>query len=147
MCPSYRRGAQAGSLALHGGIDGPSNDARVALFGVPNPTGFVHIFVGNADIAQAGFSQVGRSLVVAARPQFAPCLRRVILVSKAPLRLRLDIQRVGLRAVRGSDQVVMRLLRLCQSRLKLGCFPPNLRQPSRCVGSYAGMPPIDCRNC
>lgn len=65
----------------------------------------------------AGYFKI---VATAASPNLALRLCGIVFVGQPALRLRFNIQRIGLRAEGRRNQVVMGFLCLCQPRLKLG---------------------------
>jgi hypothetical protein len=93
------------------GVDRAANDTRVDFLGIANDARFVNVFAGEADVCRRGRRKVVLVWNDFRAPglltNFAPFLRRIVFVSKSPLRLRFDFKRVGLRTVGGGDQFIV----------------------------------------
>jgi hypothetical protein len=87
------------------------HDARVLFFGVTDFAGFVQILGFQANVCDGWFRiPVGNfRKVVANLCDLAALLRCIIFIGETALGLRFDVECVGLCAVRGSDQGIMRL--------------------------------------
>ena len=118
-----RRLLAAGELLVEGAAD----DAGISLLGVTDNAGLVDFVAAEAKIRSRDFN-VGVSnveLPSATMPgDLATLLRRVVLVRKAALGQGLNGERVGLGAVGGGDQLIVRIL--------------GLRQPGRALGGVLG---------
>lgn len=97
-------------------------DRRVPLdrLGVAQAAGLVDLLPGQAEVRDRRFNVSGRNNTWLATPSYLSAfLRSVVLISKPTLGERFDLKRVGLSAVRRSDQFVVRALRLRELHRKI----------------------------
>jgi hypothetical protein len=77
----------------------------VRRFGITDNSGFVDVFVCEADVGRGNLLLFRKKVLIGPRCDLAPLLRRIIFVREAALGLRLDFQGVRLGAIGGGRPV------------------------------------------
>ena len=105
------------------------HDARIGGFGVAELAGLVDLVAAQSEIGRGGFNVAVSNLEIspaAVASHLAPRLRGIVFVGQATLGAGLDLQRMGLRAMRRRDEIVMGALRSLQPG---GAFRHIVGQP------------------